>query len=123
MPALYFILSIAGYNYIYIYSYSLCSRENNLIHFLQQDFKTRLIKNSSFPPVEPSSRVTLRNQSIFVQTLHQFSIFTIQYLSYFRELYLGKNLWPPVPKWRMVYFTGLFHCFAAVDFEELTLLF
>ena len=53
-------------------SYSLCSTENNLNYFLEQGHMTRLIKNSSFRflIVEPSSRVTLRNQK-FLQTLHE----------------------------------------------------
>ena len=54
------------------FSYVLCSTENNLDYFLEQEHETVLIKNSSLrlPVVEPSSRVVLRNRK-FLQTLDQ----------------------------------------------------
>ena len=54
------------------FSYVLCSTENNLDYFLEQEHKTGLIKNSSFRflIVEPSSRVELRYRK-FLQTLDQ----------------------------------------------------
>ena len=117
---------------------------NNLIHFLQQEYKAGLIKHSSLLLLEPSSRVTLSNCSIFIQTQHHLSILTIiQYLSYFPEFYCnssaimvtatpGKK--PPTSGAKLE--NDLFdsfasrktrdcrqHCFAAVNFEELILLF
>ena len=88
--------------------------------------------------------MALRTHSIFVQTLHKFSVFTvIQYLSYFHEFYHNSSAIvvatipgekPPASDTKME--KGLFdfsasrktrhyrqHCFAAVDFEELILLF
>ena len=102
--------------YLTLFSYSLCSNKNNLIYFLRQEFKTGLTKISSYLLLEPSSRVRLRNWSIFVQTLHHLSILTIvqylyrTYVNFTATLQrswwqrpLRKNLQPPVPKCRVVY--------------------
>ena len=53
------------------FPYSLCSTKNNLNFFQEQEYKTGLMKNSSFRfPIVETSRVTLRNRK-FLQILHQ----------------------------------------------------